>query len=82
MFRKTEEEHFKHLKQVKMVLEQEQFYGNVKKCSFFTLDVVFLDYRVSAHGIQVNQSKVDATKSWPVEFSWPCFPLKEVHTPF
>jgi len=33
------------------VLEQEKLYGNLKKCTFFSLEVVFLGYIVSAEGI-------------------------------
>ena len=69
VFSKTEEEHFGHLKQVMMVLEQEQLYGNLKKCSFFTLEVVFLGYIVSGQGISVDQSKVEAIQLWPVPTS-------------
>jgi len=47
VFSKSEEEHLDHLKQVMKVLEQEQLYGNLKKCSFLTLGVVFLGYIVS-----------------------------------
>ena len=49
-----------------MLLEQEQLYENLKKCSFFTLKVVFLGYIVSPQGIQVDQRKIDAIKMWPV----------------
>jgi len=62
-FSKTEEEYFGHLKQVMMGLEQEQLYGNLNKCSFFTLEVVFLGYIISAQRISVDQSKVEAIKS-------------------
>jgi len=48
------------------MLEQEKLYGNLKKCSFFSLEVVFLGYIVSSHGIQVDPSKVEAIQSWPV----------------
>ena len=40
----TEEEHFEHLKQVMLVLEREQLYDSLKKCPFFTLEVIFLGY--------------------------------------
>jgi len=69
VFKKTQEEHFEHLRQVMLVLEQEILYGNLKKCSFFTLEVVFLRCIVFSHGIQVDQSKVDAIKSWSVPSS-------------
>ena len=47
------------------VLEQEKLYGNLKKCTLFALEVVFLGYIVSVKGIQVDPSKVEAIKSWP-----------------
>jgi len=46
------------------VLEQEKLYGNLKKCTLFALEVVFLGYIVSVKGIQVDPSKVEAIKSW------------------
>jgi len=66
MFSKTQEEHQIHLRQVMIVLEQEKLYGNLKKCTFLSLEVVFLGYIVSYHGIQVDPSKVDVIQSWPV----------------
>jgi len=76
---KTKEEHFKHLRQVVMVLEQEQLYGNIKKCPFFTLEVVFLGYIFLTQGIQVDQSKIDAIKTWPIRhFSTFVVPMTEV----
>jgi len=48
------------------VLEQEKLYGNLKKCTFFSLKVVFLGYIVLAQGIQVDQSRVEAIQSWSV----------------
>jgi len=63
MFSKTKEEHFEHLSQVMQTLEREQLYGNLKKCSFFTQEVVFLGYIVTTEGIQVDQSKVEAIRS-------------------
>jgi len=52
-----------------VVLEQEKLYGSLKKCSFFTLEVVFLGYVVSAQGISVDQGKVEAINSWLVPTS-------------
>jgi len=46
------------------VLDQEKLYRNLKKCTLFALEVVFLGYIVSAKGIQVDPSKVEAIKSW------------------
>ena len=66
---KIEEELFEHLKQVVEILEQEKIYSNLKKCTFFSLEVVFLSYLASARGIQVDQSKVEAIQSWPIPSS-------------
>jgi len=63
VFSKTKKKHFKHLQWVMQVLKQEQLYGNLKKCSFFTLEVTFLGYIISAKAVQVDQSKVDSIKS-------------------
>ena len=51
------------------VLEQEKLYGNLKKCTFFSLEVVFLGYIVSSQGIHVDPSKMEAIQSWPVPTS-------------
>jgi len=60
---KSQEEQLKHLRQVMAVVTQEKLYGNLKKCTFFSLEVVFLGYIVLAQGIQVNQSKAKAIQS-------------------
>jgi len=62
IYSKIEKEQFEHLKRVMEVLEQEKLYGNFKKCTFFALEVVFLGYIVSAKGIQVDPSKVEAIR--------------------
>ena len=38
----------------------------MEKCEFFTSQLTFLGYVVSAKGIQVDPSKVEAVQSWPV----------------
>jgi len=43
--------HASHLQQVLEVLSQEKFYGNLEKCHFFTSQVMFLGYEVSAQGL-------------------------------
>jgi len=52
-----------------MVLEEEKLYGNLKKCTFFTNEVTFLGYIVTAHDIKVDESKVEAIRSWPTSRS-------------
>ena len=38
----------------------------MEKCEFFTSQLTFLGYVVSAKGIQVDPSKVEAIQTWPV----------------
>ena len=56
VYSRSEEEHASHLHQV---LSQEKLYGNLEKCHFFTPQVIFLRYVVSAQGIHVDEDKVN-----------------------
>jgi Reverse transcriptase (RNA-dependent DNA polymerase)/RNase H-like domain found in reverse transcriptase len=60
-----ESEHLEHLRQVFKALAEQKLYINLKKCEFLTSSLVFLGYVVSAEGIHVDPSKVDAIVSWP-----------------
>nr|GEY32562.1 transposon Ty3-I Gag-Pol polyprotein [Tanacetum cinerariifolium] len=62
----TEHDHQFHLQQLFKVLDHEKLYGNLDKCDFFTDQVTFLGYLVSAKGIQVDERKVQAIRDWPV----------------
>jgi len=66
IYSKSEEEHQSHLAEIMHVLEKEKLYGNLKKCTFFSNEVTFLGYVVTPNGIQVDESKVQAVRSWPV----------------
>ncbi|CAM8880536.1 unnamed protein product [Rhodiola kirilowii] len=65
IYSKSIDEHIDHIKLVLDVLEREQLYANMDKCSFCTKKVVYLGYVVSRHGIEVDESKVDVIKNWP-----------------
>jgi len=58
IYSKSEQEHLDYLTQVMMVLDHEKLCGNLKKCTFFTQEVTFLDYIHSTHGIKVDESKI------------------------
>ena len=47
------------------VLEREKLFGNLKKCTVFSNEVTFLGYVVTPSGIRVDESKVEAIRSWP-----------------
>jgi len=58
-YSKDEQMHQSHLNQIMHVLEREQLYGNLKKCTFFTHEVTFLGYIVSEQGIKVDEGKIE-----------------------
>ena len=69
IYSRSEEEHVQHLREVLTILSNEKLYGNLEKCYFFTPQVVFVGYVVSAQGIYVDQSKIKAIQEWPVPTS-------------
>lgn len=66
VYSRTEREHADHLHQLFTILEKEKLYGNLTKCHFFSSQVVFLGYIISAEGIAVDDRKVQAVQEWPV----------------
>ncbi|GKC25662.1 transposon ty3-I gag-pol polyprotein [Tanacetum coccineum] len=58
-------EHYKHLEDVLETLRKEKLYANLKKCSFATSSVLFLGFVISAEGVMVDRSKVQAIVEWP-----------------
>ena len=48
VFSKDEKQHAQHLRQVLKLLESEQLYAKMSKCSFFQQSVHFLGHVVSA----------------------------------
>jgi len=38
----------------------------LEKCEFSVPRVIFLSYVVSCEGIQVDEAKIEAIKSWPI----------------
>lgn len=66
IYSNTPELHLEHLKAVFEVLRKEKFYAGMKKCSFMTDHVLFLGFMVSKDGISVDESKVEAIRSWRI----------------
>jgi len=61
---KTQEEHAEHLRLVLGVLREKQLYAKLSKCEFWMDEVQFLDHVISAQGIVVDPTKVDAVVEW------------------
>ncbi|GKV14749.1 hypothetical protein SLEP1_g25572 [Rubroshorea leprosula] len=69
VYSKNEQEHLDHLRQVFEVLKEQKLYANLKKCSFLSTSVTFLGYIITAQGIKMDPSKIDAIVNWPTPTS-------------
>ncbi|XP_023873831.1 uncharacterized protein LOC111986436 [Quercus suber] len=65
IYSKTEAAYYNHVREVLAVLQANELYINLKKCSFFTNKLLFLGYVVSADRIHVDENKVCAVREWP-----------------
>ncbi|XP_074303261.1 uncharacterized protein LOC141637713 [Silene latifolia] len=65
IYSKSIQEHFEHLRAVFETLRKQQLYGKAEKCTFLVDNVVFLGYVVSKDGVSVDQTKIEAIRSWP-----------------
>ena len=49
-----------------MVLDKKKLFGNLKKCTFFTLEVTFLGISSWTLGIIVDESTIEVIQTWPI----------------
>ena len=64
----TEDPSQAHVEAVRWVLENLRKHGlfaNLKKCQFYQNEIRFLGYVVSAQGVQMEDKRIEAVKSWP-----------------
>jgi len=66
MYSKFLDGHMDHLRVVFNALRDAYLFGNLEKCIFCTYQVSFLGYVITPQGIEMDKSKVEAIKSWPV----------------
>ncbi|GJT16615.1 putative nucleotidyltransferase, ribonuclease H [Tanacetum coccineum] len=64
VYSKSEEEHEQHLRIVLEILRQKKLYAKFSKCEFWLQQVAFLGHIVSADGIIMDPSKVEAITKW------------------
>jgi hypothetical protein len=69
IYSKSLEEHLDHLRVVFTVLCVACLFGNLEKCTFCTDHVTFLGYVVTAQGIEVDPTKIEAISSWPPPYT-------------
>ena len=71
VYSRSRTDHLQHLRDVCAALLREKLYAHPKKCSFFTAEVSFLGFILSARGVAADPAKVSAITTWP--------PLRDVH---
>ena len=65
VYSKTAEEHLQHIRHVLEKLRHHRLYVSKKKCDFFKTKIKWVGNTISENGIGVDDSKVEAIKSWP-----------------
>jgi hypothetical protein len=60
IYNKTWKEHMKHLEQVLSLLEKNQFYAKLSKCSFGKEEVEYLGHVISQEGVKVDPEQIKA----------------------
>ncbi|XP_073024343.1 uncharacterized protein [Primulina eburnea] len=65
IYSKSKKEHEKHLTLVLQTLREAQLYAKFSKCEFWLDRVLFLGHVISAQGVSVDPSKVEAVINWP-----------------
>ncbi|XP_006404995.2 uncharacterized protein LOC18022361 [Eutrema salsugineum] len=66
IFSASMDDHVRHIRDVLLVLRKETFFAAKQKCEFGVPEVLFLGYVVSAKGLAVDMSKIEAVQSWRV----------------
>nr|GEX25186.1 reverse transcriptase [Tanacetum cinerariifolium] len=64
VYSKTREEHEDHLRILLEILRQKKLYAKLSKCDFWLGQVAFLGHIVSADGITMDPTKVEAITKW------------------
>jgi hypothetical protein len=66
IYSKSLDEHIDHLRAVFGALCEARLFANLEKFTFCTDRVAFLGYVVTPPGIEVDEVKIEAIKSWPI----------------
>jgi hypothetical protein len=66
IYSKSMDEHMNHLHAVFNALRDARLFGNLEKCTFCMDRVSFLGFVVTPQGIDVDEMKIEAIKSWPL----------------
>jgi len=61
----SREDHLQHLRDVLSTLRKQSLFAYMEKCIFGMDHVIILRFKISKHGVHVDQEKVIAIKDWP-----------------
>jgi len=64
IYSKTHEEHVEHLRTVLGIMREKQLYAKLSKCDFWIKEMQFLGLVISAQGIVMDPTKVEAVIKW------------------
>ena len=64
VYSKDAQEHEKHMRIVLETLREKRLYAKLSKCDFWLKKVSFLYHIVSAEGIRVDLTKIEAVVNW------------------
>ena len=65
IFSKSLKDHVTRIRTMLQTLRKERLYANMDKCLFGVDKLVFLGFVVSSKGVHVDESKINAIKTWP-----------------
>jgi hypothetical protein len=66
IYSKSLDEHIEHLRIVLCAFCESCLFANLEKCTFCTDQDAFLGYVVTPQGIEVDEAKIEAIKSWSI----------------
>ena len=64
VYSKDAQEHEQHLKIVRKTRREKKLYAKLRKCDFWLKEVSFLGHIMSAEGIRVDPTKIEAIVNW------------------
>lgn len=77
IFNRSKEEHFEHVRKVLQWLKEEKLLINLKKCTFFHNELVYMGFFISKEGLKIDLEKLKAILDWPTSQS--TFEVRSFH---
>lgn len=65
IYSKSEDEHIEHVRTILSRLQEHQLFVKAEKCEFHVQHTTFLGYHISHHGVEMDNSKIQAGTEWP-----------------